>query len=170
MACFSTQRSLWKYVPLNNEWMCRFARLVMESQLLPFQIKVCVCVCSCVCVCVMPQVEETQVVTSVTLLADLEDLSVLWWVATGTGSEQGRQPFSCRAGLPSKMIFLCTQPKGASLVFNLSFWLIASYNTPTASSSFRVSDHCCLFLSLPSILSSLQSLRGAVSTEEFVTC
>lgn len=42
----------------------------MEAQLLPFQIKVCVCV--------MPQVEETQVVTSVTLLADLEDLSVLW--------------------------------------------------------------------------------------------
>ena len=46
----------------------------MEAQLLPFQISVCVCVC----VCVMPQVEETQVVTSVTLLADLEDLSVLW--------------------------------------------------------------------------------------------
>ena len=46
----------------------------MEAQLLPFQISVCVCVC----VCGMPQVEETQVVTSVTLLADLEDLSVLW--------------------------------------------------------------------------------------------
>lgn len=52
--------------------MCRFDRLVMEAQLLPFQISVCVCVC------VMPQVEETQVLTSVTLLADLEDLSVLW--------------------------------------------------------------------------------------------
>ena len=87
----------------------------------------------------MPQVEETQVVTSVTFLADSEDFSVLWWVAICTGSEQGRQPFSCRAGLPSKMIFLCTQPKGASLVSNLRFWLTASYNTSTASSSVRVS-------------------------------
>ena len=116
----------------------------MEAQLLPFQISVCVCVC----VCVMPQVEETQVVTSVTLLADLEDLSVLWWVAICTGSEQGRQPFSCRAGLPSKMIFLCTQPKGASLVFNLRFWLTASYNTSTASSSVRVSMIIAVFFSL----------------------
>lgn len=96
----------------------------------------------------MPQVEETQVLTSVTLLADLEDLSVLWWVAICTGSEQGRQPFSCRAGLPSKMIFLCTQPKGASLVFNLRFWLTASYNTSTASRSVRVSMIITVFFSL----------------------